>query len=228
MSPQAAKAKAKSGKRAAPAGAKAPKLGGQGSVELPRELFGEPFQNTLVYEAARADQLARRRGTAATKTRGNVRGGGTKPWRQKGTGRARAGSIRAPHWTGGGTVFGPSPRGYAVKVNRKARRQALRAALSVHAARDSIAVVDPTAFKQPSTKNAAKALASWKADLTVLVLLGEDEEACARSFRNMESATVLPAVDAGVADVVGAASMVVSPDAVETLVRLDGEEKGAA
>ena len=107
-----------------------------GNVDLPSEIFGEPFHEALVYEAARAEQLARRRGTASTKTRAEVRGGGAKPWRQKGTGRARAGSIRAPHWTGGGAAFGPAPRGYTVKVNRKARRRALRAALSLHAERE--------------------------------------------------------------------------------------------
>ena len=102
----------------------APKLVGQGSVKLPAELFSEQFHNDLVYEAVRAEQLARRRGTASTRDRADVRGGGSKPWRQKGTGRARAGSIRAPHWTGGGVAFGPSPRGYTIKVNRKARRRA--------------------------------------------------------------------------------------------------------
>ena len=137
-----------------------PKLGAQGTVKLPAEIFAEPFHNAVVYEAVRAEQLARRRGTAATRTRGEVSGGGAKPWRQKGTGRARAGSIRLPHWTGGGVAFGPTPRDYTVKVNRKARRRALRAALSVHARRGSIAVVDASAYDEPSTRTAAKALDS--------------------------------------------------------------------
>src|SRR6058998_3059534 len=102
-----------------------------------------------------------RQGTHSTKTRGEVRGGGAKPWRQKGTGRARAGSIRSPLWTGGGTVFGPAPRHYTVKVNRKARRAALRSALSLHAGRGSIAAVDASAFDGPSTHQAADALAKW-------------------------------------------------------------------
>ena len=105
---------------------------------------------------------ARRRGTAATRTRGNVRGGGAKPWRQKGTGRARAGSIRSPMWTGGGITFGPSPRSYTFKVNRKARRAALRSALSLHAGRESIAVLDAPGFDAPSTRQAAEALAKWE------------------------------------------------------------------
>src|SRR5690349_2505899 len=124
----------------------APKLVGEGSVSLPEEVFSERFHNDLVYEAVRAEQLARRRGTASTLPRSEVRGGGARPWRQKGTGRARAGSIRAPHWTGGGVAFGPTPRDYTVKVNRKARRRALRAALSVHAARNSIWAVDASMF----------------------------------------------------------------------------------
>ena len=211
MSPQA---------KAKPATAvKAPKLGAQGKVDLPAEVFGEPFHESLVYEAARAEQLARRRGTAATKTRGEVRGGGAKPWRQKGTGRARIGSNRAPHWTGGGAAFGPTPRGYVVKVNRKARRRAFRAALSLHAQRDSIAVVDGASFEEPSTRKAADALGGWDSQRPVLVLLSAEEDACARSFRNIERVSVLAATDAGVADVIGAASVVVSSAALEGMAQ---------
>jgi large subunit ribosomal protein L4 len=202
---------------------KAPKLGAQGTADLPASLFGEPFHEALVWEAARAEQLARRRGTAATKTRAQVRGGGAKPWRQKGTGRARAGSIRAPNWTGGGAAFGPSPRHYTLKVNRKAHRRALRAALSIHAERGTVAVVDAGGFDEPSTSKAAEALESWGAAVPVLVLLGEEEVACAKSFRNIARVSVLPANGAGVADVVGAASVVVSEAALEALGQAGGE-----
>jgi large subunit ribosomal protein L4 len=220
MSPQA---------KTAPGTAKAPKLGAQGSVDLPAEVFGERFHDALVYEAARAEQLALRRGTAATKTRGEVRGGGTKPWRQKGTGRARTGSIRSPQWTGGGTTFGPEPRGYTVKVNRKARRRALRAALSMHAERGSVAVVDASSFNEPSTRQAAESLESLEPAGPVLVLLGEEEDTCARSFRNIDRVRVLPAQDAGVADVMGAASVVLSDAGIESLSRVakDGKEGGS-
>jgi large subunit ribosomal protein L4 len=211
MSPQA-----KTGPAAA---RKAPKLGAQGNVDLPAEIFGEPFHEALVYEAARAEQLALRRGTAASKTRGEVRGGGSKPWRQKGTGRARIGSSRAPHWTGGGAAFGPSPRGYTVKVNRKARRRAFRAALSLHAERDSIAVVDGASFDDPSTRKAVDALDGWDSQRPVLVLLDPEEDACARSFRNIDRVSVLPASEAGVVDVMGAASVVVSSAALERLTQ---------
>ena len=195
----------------------AKKLGAQGTVKLPADMFSEPFHNGVVYEAVRAEQLARRRGTASTRTRGEVSGGGTKPWRQKGTGRARAGSIRPPHWTGGGVAFGPSPRGYTVKVNRKVRRRALRAALSVHARRGSIAVMDGEAYEQPSTRTAAKALESLDGEGRVLVVVGSDERACALSFRNITRAMVLPARSVGVADVVGARTLVVSEAGLEEL-----------
>ncbi len=201
----------------------AARLGGQGSVELPADIFSEPFHNAVVYEAVRAEQLARRRGTASAKTRSEVRGGGAKPWRQKGTGRARAGSTRMPHWTGGGVAFGPSPRGYTVKVNRRARRRALRAALSVHARRGSIAVVDASSYTEPSTSTAVKALDTLEGPRKVLVLLGEDEAACAKSFRNISRVVVLEARDAGVADVVGARTLVLSEAALADLAKVAAE-----
>src|SRR6266436_9713351 len=138
-------------------GRKAPKLGGTGrtaSVTLDADAFEARFNMPLVHETVRAELAARRRGTAATKTRGMVSGGGAKPWRQKGTGRARAGSNRSPIWTGGGIAFGPKPRSYTFKVNRKERRAALRSALSMHAERESLAVFDAAAFTEPSTAQA--------------------------------------------------------------------------
>ena len=115
-------------------------------VKLDASAFGARFNGQLVHETVRAELNARRGGNASTKTRGEVRGGGAKPWRQKGTGRARAGSSRSPIWTGGGTTFGPQPRHYTFKVNRKERRAALRSALSVHAERGSLAILDPAPF----------------------------------------------------------------------------------
>src|SRR3954470_6397856 len=120
--------------------ASAPYLNKTGKAELDDAVFAAKWNEALVHECVRAEQNARRQGTASTKTRGKVRGGGAKPWRQKGTGRARAGSIRSPLWAGGGTVFGPSPRHYTVKVNRKARKAALRSVLSLHAGRNSLAL----------------------------------------------------------------------------------------
>src|SRR5947199_689908 len=127
---------------------KAEILGGASSATLDDAVFGARFNGPLVHESVRAELAAKRQGTASTKTRGEVRGGGAKPWRQKGTGRARAGSSRSPVWTGGGTVFGPRPRHYTFKVNRKERRAAFRSALSLHAQRESLAVFDAGAFSE--------------------------------------------------------------------------------
>jgi large subunit ribosomal protein L4 len=198
--------------------ASAPKLGG-GAATLDAGAFEASFNMSLVHEAVRAELNARRQGTAATKTRGEVSGGGAKPWRQKGTGRARAGSSRSPVWTGGGTVFGPHPRHYTVKVNRKARRAALRAVLSVHAERESLAVFDATGFDAPSTKQAAALLADWAPSGTgaTLVLLSESEAQAGLSFRNLVKVAVMPVADAGVADVIGAAALLVSEGALPEL-----------
>ncbi len=195
----------------------APKLGG-GTVTLDATAFEAGFNMPLVHETVRAELNARRRGTASTKTRGQVSGGGAKPWRQKGTGRARAGSSRSPVWTGGGTIFGPQPRHYTVKVNRKARRAALRSALSVHADRGSLAVFDASTFDGPSTKQAVGLLGDWGADTPTLVLLTDTEAGAGLSFRNLVNADVMPAVDAGVADIIRAASLLISEAAMSQLV----------
>jgi large subunit ribosomal protein L4 len=199
----------------------APKLGG-GSATLDATAFEASFNMPLVHETVRAELNARRRGTASTKTRGEVSGGGAKPWRQKGTGRARAGSSRSPVWTGGGTVFGPTPRGYTFKVNRKARRAALRSVLSLHAERESMAVLDASVFDVPSAKRAAGLLAEWGAAAPTLVLLSESEAAAGKSFRNLVRVAVMPVANAGVADVVGAASLLVSEAALDELVARAG------
>ena len=199
--------------------ASAPILGGaaKDTVTLDDDVFGAPFNGPLVHELVVAELAARRQGTHATRTRGMVRGGGAKPWRQKGTGRARAGSSRSPLWTGGGTVFGPSPRHYVVKVNRKARRAALRSALSVHAERGTIHVVDAAAFGEtPSTAKAAELLHAHRGG-AVLVALADDELAAAKSFRNLARVHVLHVDDVGVADLVRAATLVISQAALDNL-----------
>ena len=209
--------------------AKAPVLGGKQQVDLDATAFGARFNGPLVHECVRAELNARRQGTASTKTRGQVRGGGAKPWRQKGTGRARAGSSRSPIWTGGGVTFGPSPRHYTFKVNRKERRAAFRSALSVHADRGSIAVLDPAGFDTPSTKQAAGLLADWNDRGSVLVVLADEQTRVALSFRNLERVSVLPATGVGVADLIGAASVLVTSEALDQLTkRALGQLAGAA
>jgi len=195
----------------------APKLGG-GSATLDGKAFEARFNMPLVHEAVRAELNARRQGTSSSKTRGEVSGGGAKPWRQKGTGRARAGSSRSPVWTGGGAAFGPTPRHYTVKVNRKARRAALRSALSMHAERESLAVFDAGVFDAPVTRQAAALLADWGSASPTLVLLTETEAEAGKSFRNLGRVDVMPVGDAGVADVIGAASLLVSEAALSELV----------
>jgi large subunit ribosomal protein L4 len=206
---------------------KAPVLGTQRKADLPDAVFGEEFHESLVHDAVRADLAARRRGTASTLSRGQVSMTTAKAWRQKGLGRARVGALSVPHRRGGGAAFGPKPRHYTVKINRKARRRALRAALSVHAARDSIAVIDAASFDEPSTKQAAQALGKWGAAAPTLVVLAPDEAAAAKSFRNIKRIAVLEADSVGVADIVGAGSVVLSESALESLSRRASGEPAA-
>jgi large subunit ribosomal protein L4 len=203
-------------------------------VKLDESAFGAGFRGPLVHQSVRAEQAARRRGTAATKTRGMVSGGGAKPWKQKGTGRARAGSSRSPIWKGGGTVFGPQPRSYTFKVNRKEQRAALRSALSLHAERGSVAILNVASFKAPKTSQARELLEDWRPpaqDGPVLVVLGADESAAALSFRNLARVAVLSAADVGVTELLAAASLLISELAVETLTARAGKpsaHRGAA
>src|SRR3954463_7153959 len=187
----------------------APYLGKTGKIDLDEKVFGEEFNMGLVHGPATAELNARRHGTASTLTRGEVSMTTAKAFRQKGTGRARAGALSTPNRYGGGVAFGPKPRDYVVKVNRKARKKALRAALSVHADRGSLAVCDPSVYETPSTKAAAEALGAFTG--RVLVVVGTDDTTCAKSFRNIKGVLVHPADNVGVADVIGATRMILTP-----------------
>lgn len=193
----------------------APFLGKTGKVDLDEKVFGEEFNMGLVHETARAELNARRQGTHSTLTRGQVAMTTAKAFRQKGTGRARAGALSTPNRYGGGVAFGPSPRSYTVKVNRKARKKALRAALSVHADRGSLAVCDPATYETPSTKAAAAALGDYTG--RILLVVGADDATCAKSFRNIKGVSVHTADNVGVADIIGATRLVVTPTALEHL-----------
>jgi large subunit ribosomal protein L4 len=197
--------------------AKAPYLGKDGSVDLDDEVFGEDFHMPVVHETVRAEMNARRQGTQSTKTRGEVKMTGAKAFRQKGTGRARAGALSSPQRIGGGIAFGPKPRHYTVKVNRKARRRALRAVLSEHLRRGSLAVVDPSDYETPSAKRAAEGLAAFGEPGRTLVVLGQDGETCLKSFRNLSGVDVKAEDRVGVADIIGAQRLVLTPAAVEYL-----------
>ena len=193
------------------------KAGASKKVKLDESAFGASFHGPLVHQSVRAEQAARRRGTAATKTRAMVSGGGAKPWRQKGTGRARAGSSRSPLWTGGGVVFGPQPRSYTFKVNRKEQRAALRSGLSLHADRGSLAILDAAAFKSPKTSDAFDLLEDWNQPQPTLVVLVAEESAAALSFRNLARVAVLQPESVGVADLLGAASLLISEAALQEI-----------
>ena len=197
--------------------ADAPILGSTDKLKLDADVFGAPFNGPLVHEVVVAELAARRRGTHSTRSRAHVRGGGAKPWRQKGTGRARQGSIRSPQFAGGGVVFGPTPRHYTLKVNRKARRAALRSALSIHAERGSVFGLDAGAFDAPSTRQAADLIDDRRGGSVLIVVSGPDEAAAAKSFRNLAGVNVLAAADCGVADLVGSATVVFSQDALDSV-----------
>ena len=191
-----------------------------GKVALDEAIFGVRFHEPLVHRAVRAELNARRGGNSSTLTRGEVSMTGAKAWRQKGTGRARVGALSAPSRFGGGVAFGPKPRSYTVKINRKERRAALRSALSVHAARGTIGALDASAFDKPSTKLAGDLIAAFGEGGSTLVVLVDGEENVTLSCRNLERVKVLHADDTGVADVIGAARLVASPGAIERLAEL--------
>jgi large subunit ribosomal protein L4 len=194
---------------------KAPLLGGtKKEVSLDEAVFGAEVKPHLVHEAVRSELNERRQGTRAAKSRGLVSGGRAKPWRQKGTGRARQGTIRAPQFEGGGVAFPPTPRDFAVKMNKKALRSALRSALSDHAQAGTIALLDAAKFDAPSTKAAVKLLGDWGKDTPTVVVIAEAEESLAKSFRNLDRVLVTVPSELEVAQVVWARSLLVSEAAL--------------
>ncbi len=195
---------------------KAPVLGGSAGrdVTLDEAVFAAELRPHLVHETVRAELNARRAGTRGAKSRGLVAGGRSKPWRQKGTGRARQGTTRAPQWTGGGSAFPPVMRSFEVKVNRRARRAALAGALSHHAANGTIGLLDGSAFETPSTKQAARLLADWDQEAPLLLVATEDEEMLIKSFRNLPRVLVTVPAELEVAAVVWARGVLFSEAAL--------------
>ena len=203
---------------------KAPMLDSAGKkskdVTLTAEVFGADVKPHLIHETVRAEAAAARAGTQSAKSRGLVAGGRAKPWRQKGTGRARAGTTRAPQWTGGGVAFAPRPRSYKLKVNRKARRTALRGALSALAGRSALAVIDASGFNEPSTRAAADLVGGWGGELPLVVIAEPEEEAVAKSFRNLDRVLVLEPSELEVGALVWARSVIATEAALDRVKEL--------
>jgi large subunit ribosomal protein L4 len=189
-------------------------------VTLTADVFAVEVKPQLIHETVRAEAAAARSGSQSAKSRGLVAGGRSKPWRQKGTGRARAGTTRAPQWTGGGVAFAPQPRSYTLKVNRKAKRSALRGALSDLAGRSALAVIDASAFKEPSTRAAADLVGGWGKELPLVVLVQPEEEAVAKSFRNLDRVLVLEPSELEVGALVWARSVIATEAALDRVKEL--------
>jgi large subunit ribosomal protein L4 len=185
-----------------------------GTVDLADALFGAPINEALIHQAAVRQLAGRRSGTADTLTRGLVRGGGKKPWRQKGTGRARQGTRSAPHWKGGGVVFGPHPRDYDQKMNAKMRRTALRGVLSAKAADGAVRVVEGFGLDEIGTRSLAARLDAWKAGGKVLVVLPARDNVVERSSRNLREVRVILADSLNVVDLLEADTIVFTHEAL--------------
>jgi large subunit ribosomal protein L4 len=184
-------------------------------VTLDASVFAAEIKPHLVHETVRAELNERRAGTRGAKSRGLVAGGRTKPWRQKGTGRARAGTTRAPHWTGGGVAFPPGMRSFDVKVNRKARRAALRGALTAHAGQGTFALLDPSGFDRPSTRVAGGLLEASGMQTPLVVVATADEQNVIKSFRNLDRVVVTAPGELEVSAIVWARSLLVTQGALE-------------
>ena len=187
----------------------------KGNVSLADTVFGiEPNEHVL-YSVIKAQRAAMRQGTHKTKNRSEVRGGGRKPWRQKGTGRARQGSIRSPQWVGGGRVFGPAPRDYSLKINRKVRRLALKSALSVRVSEGSLVVLDALTLDKPKTKAMADILTNLSLEGKVMVILNSIDEVVALASRNIPNVTVTTVDQASVYEIMNHATVLTTQDAVK-------------
>jgi len=210
---------------------KAPLLDAAGKqakdVSLSEAIFTADVKPHLVHETVRAEQAAGRAGTRATKSRSLVSGGRSKPWRQKGTGRSRQGTIRAPQWTGGGVAFAHAPRSFTLKINRKARKGALRGALTHHARGSTLAVVEAGGFGEPSTKAAAAFVSAWGKELPLLVVAEPEEIGVIKSFRNLERSLVVEPSELEVGALVWARSVVLTEAALERVQQMaDGGGRG--
>lgn len=186
-------------------------------ITLKEEVFGITPNDAVLYDAITLARNSMRQGTHDTKTRSEVSGGGRKPWRQKGTGRARQGSTRAPHWTGGGVVFGPHPRSYDKKQNRKERRLALRSALSYKVIEDAMIVVENFNLESEKTKEAVEVLNNIKAEKKIMIVVDELNENTVLATRNLNNVILLTADEINVYDIINANSMVITTAAIKKI-----------
>jgi len=186
-----------------------------GSVDLAETLFGAPVNEALIHQAVIRQLAGRRLGTSNTLTRGHVNGGGKKPWRQKGTGRARQGSKTAPQWAGGGVVFGPHPRSYEQRMPTKMRRSALRGVLSAKASEGAVRVVEGFDIDEIKTRAMIDRLAAWDAGGKVLLVLPARDQAVERSCRNLQAVRVILADSLNVVDLLEADTVVFTRDALD-------------
>lgn len=193
-----------------------------GEIDLRDDIFAAPINKTVMHQALVRQLANARRGTHKTKERGEVSGGGRKPWRQKGTGRARQGSIRAPHWRGGGIVFGPKPRSYAQQMPRKMRRVAMRSALSTKAANHQLVVVETLRLEAPKTKQIVGVLRNLDVQESALILLPGADFAVERSARNLPEVKTLRAGLMNVRDLLGYETLVLTQDAIPEIERILG------
>jgi len=191
-------------------------------IELRDDIFGLEPHEAVMHQAVVRQLANARLGTASTKTRGNVRGGGRKPWRQKGTGRARQGSIRAPQWKGGGVVFGPHPRSYRQRMPRKMRRLALKSALSAKAAEDGIVLLDDLLMEAPKTKNMLAVLDSLQIESSVLILLPERDFNIERSASNVPDVKTLHASNLNVIDILNYDTLILPVKALAVIEQILG------
>ena len=188
-----------------------------GEIVLSDDVFGVEVNETAIHEVVVAQNAARRQGTQCTLTRSEVRGGGIKPWRQKGTGRARHGSIRSPQWTGGGVVFAPKPRTYYKKVNKKVKRLAMLSALSGKVAAEDMIVLDALTLAQPKTKEMVKVLKNIGATKKALIVTSDKDEAVVRASGNLPGVKTATTGDINVYDIVNADKLVITQDAAKRL-----------
>ena len=194
-----------------------------GTVELPDEIFNIEPNQTVMHQALVRQLANQRQGTHKTKTRGQVRGGGRKPWRQKGTGRARQGTIRAPHWRGGGVVFGPSPRSYTQRMPRKMRRLALRSALSVKAGSQHLVVLDELSMDAPRTREMDAMMAALGVERSALLLLPEVNDIIELSARNLPYVKTLRANYINVRDLLGYETIIMPRQTIDVITDFLGE-----